>query len=156
RRITVATLTRCSRGFVVLPSAAELSLCRLVVRISIHSRERDMTFTNCCARAALAVAAFSLATFARAELPDLQGKQALGPTVSDFELEPGEAAFGDDVVVKGNLAIIGISQARAGVGRAAILVRDASGTWIRRATLEASDFVPVAEFGKAVAISGRR
>lgn len=115
-----------------------------------------MTFTTSFAQAAVAVAAFGLATFARAELPDLQAKQVLGPSQSDFELEPGDARFGDDVVIKGNLAIIGIPAARAGVGRAAIHVRDATGKWIRRATLEASDSVPVTEFGKAVAISGRR
>jgi hypothetical protein len=115
-----------------------------------------MTFANSCAQATVAVAAFGLATLAHAELPDLQAKQVLRPIVSDFEVEPGDADFGRDVVVKGNLAIIGIPVARNGVGRAAVLVRDASGKWIRRATLEASDSVPVAEFGTAVSVSGRR
>lgn len=118
-----------------------------------------MTVSNSCAQAAVALAIFSFAALARAELPELQPKQVLLPIASDFQLDPNHppdvAQFGRDTVIKGNLAIVGIPAARDGAGRAAVFVRDATGKWIRRATLSPSDATPGAAFGTAVAVAGR-
>lgn len=105
--------------------------------------------------AAVAIAALTGASLAQAELPRLEPKQVLGPTEADIEREPIEPQFGADVVIKGNLALVGIPNFDAGAGRAALFLRNAAGQWIRVVTFSPSDPRPGARFGRTVAISGR-
>jgi hypothetical protein len=119
-----------------------------------------MRFRCLSLRDLLTVTSLAFASVAQAELPRLQPTQVLRPTLEDIqpdpEQPPGEATFGRDVVIKGDLAAVGLPSAHAGAGLAAVFERDANGIWIRRATLTPEDSEPVVDFGKAVALSGRR
>jgi hypothetical protein len=110
-------------------------------------------------RAAIAVAALTLASLARADLPGLQAEQVLRPAREDVqpdpEQPPSEATFGDDVAIQGNVALVSMSDAHDGAGRVAVFVRGTDGIWIRSATLTPDDAAPGAHFGKSIALSGR-
>lgn len=115
-----------------------------------------MRFMNCSARTVVALLGLSCAALARAELPELHPVQVLSPALEDLLPDFDNGSFGDDVVIKGNLAIVGMPNANGGIGRALVHVRDATGKWVRRAALTVPGLAPGANFGKAVAVSGRR
>jgi hypothetical protein len=111
-------------------------------------------------RAAIMLATFAAVSIAQAALPELPPAQVLKPSVEDLqpdpEQPPAEAQFGVDVAIQdGGVAAVGLPGANDGAGRVAIFSRDASGTWIRRATLTAQDSTAGARFGKEVSLSGR-
>lgn len=119
-----------------------------------------MGLTRLCSQAAITFVTFAVASMARAELPQLQPVQVLTPALSDIqpdpEQAPGEASFGHDVVIKGDVAVVGLSTAHEGAGLVAIFLRDTNGSWVRRATLAPDDAAATQNFGKSVALAGSR
>jgi hypothetical protein len=118
------------------------------VSISASSR-----FLTCTAFLSL----FALSAYA--ELPNAAATQDEWPTDDESYTAGGDQAtpaFGTDVDMYGNVAIVGLPGADDFAGHAAIYVRNNQGTWQRTATLKASDAQPDAEFGSRVAlIEGR-
>ena len=69
---------------------------------------------------------------------------------------PSPPFFGSGLAVQGNVALAGMPGAFEDRGRVAAFVRDASGQWMRRQTLTASNAAPGAGFGQHIAIFNNR
>ena len=109
------------------------------------------------------IAAFAMlaaANFAHAELPQRAPLQILEPrstdAIDDPEIAPSPPWMGVDMAMQGNVALVGMSGAFDATGRVAAFVRDATGKWIRRQTLTASDPAVGAFFGEHIAIFNGR
>lgn len=96
----------------------------------------------------------------RAELPPIYPTDELRPLATEIEPRPGEIPqttyFGNAVAVIGNLAMVGMPGAYDLEGRVGIFLRDASGAWLRKGTLKASDRKTLAQFGSQIAMVDRR
>jgi hypothetical protein len=116
--------------------------------------------TLLCRRIAAAVVALVVAQLAHAELPQRAALQLLEPdstdTIDDPENPPSPPFFGSGLAVQGNIALAGMPGAFDDKGRVAAFVRDASGHWMRRQTLTASNGAPGAAFGQHIAIFNNR
>jgi hypothetical protein len=99
-----------------------------------------------------ALASFA-STPARAQLHPLV--QALRPLSTDGiagpdpNEDPPPIRFGQDVAIRNGLAFIGMPDAHT-TGRVGVFTQGASGTWVRTATIIASDMTSDDEFGRAV------
>ena len=97
---------------------------------------------------------------ARAELPALYPTSELRPLTNEIDPRPGQIPqttfFGSDAAVLGNVSIVGMPGAFDLEGRVGIFLKDASGAWLRRGTLKASDRKTLAQFGAHVAMVNRR
>ena len=97
---------------------------------------------------------------ARAELPTLYPTSELRPLTNEIDPRPGQIPqttfFGSDAAVLGNVSIVGMPGAFDLEGRVGIFLKDASGAWLRRGTLKASDRKTLAQFGAHVAMVNRR
>jgi hypothetical protein len=84
----------------------------------------------------------------------------LRPLESEIDPRPGEIPqttyFGSDVEVFGNVAMVGMPGAFDLEGRVGIFLRDASGAWLRKGTLKASDRKALAQFGSHIVMMDRR
>ena len=107
-----------------------------------------------------ATACLILSSAAHAELPSIYATAELGPLQTEIEPRPGEIPqttyFGTDVAVLGNVAMAGMPGAFDLEGRVGIFVKDASGAWLRKGTLKASDRTTLAQFGLRIAMVDRR
>lgn len=97
---------------------------------------------------------------AHAELPPLEMVQLLEPdstdAIDDPNQPPNPPFFGAGLAMLGNVALAGMPGAFGETGRVASFVRDASGTWMRRQTLTASNAAAGAGFGEHIAIFNNR
>jgi hypothetical protein len=97
---------------------------------------------------------------ARAELPPLYPTDELHPLPNEVDPRPGQIPqttfFGSDVAVLGNVAMVGMPGAFDLEGRVGIFLRNASGAWLRKGTLKASDRKTLAQFGSHIAMVDRR
>ena len=93
---------------------------------------------------------------AQAELPQRAALQLLESdstdTIDDPETAPSPPFFGSGLAVQGTIALVGMSGAFEERGRAAMFVRNAAGTWIRRQTLLPSNPAMGAGFGQHIAM----
>jgi hypothetical protein len=108
-----------------------------------------------------ALAAACVAPAALAELPLLDAAQVIEPKFEEIEnpdptVPPETPSFGSDVALQGTVALVGMPGAFGFEGRVAMFTRNASGTWVRSATLKAADATQNAQFGLRVALSGSR
>jgi hypothetical protein len=116
-----------------------------------------VTATSIHRRIAASIFAFAIANLAHAELPERAALQVLEPilgtdTTNTADEPPDPPWMGIGMAMQGNVALVGMSGAFGETGRVAAFVRDATGKWMRRQTLTASDAAPSARFGDHVAI----
>jgi hypothetical protein len=107
------------------------------------------------------LAAVCVAPAALAELPLLDAAQVIEPKLAEVEssdpTQPPETPFfGSDVAMQGTVALVGMPGAFGLEGRVAMFTRNSAGTWVRSATLKATDAARGAQFGLRVALSGNR
>ena len=109
-------------------------------------------------RIAAALVALVVAQLANAELPQRAALQILEPEYTDAAEEtlPTPPTFGAGLAVQGNIALAGMPGAFEDRGRVAAFVRNASGHWMRRQTLIASNAAVGASFGQHIAIFNNR
>jgi FG-GAP repeat len=116
--------------------------------------------TTSVRRIAAFVVMLAAVNLARAELPQRAALQILEPNSTDWVDSPDEAPsppwLGAGMAMQGNVALVGMSGAFDARGRVAAFVRDASGKWMRRQTLTASNAAPGALFGEHIAIFNSR
>jgi FG-GAP repeat len=109
---------------------------------------------------ACAFVAIAAVPAARAELPQLRPFQTLEPREVEVFPDPEQSMqtplFGASVALDGSIALSGMPGAADLAGRVAVFTRNASGSWVRSATLKASDAAAGAEFGKVVALASGR
>jgi hypothetical protein len=118
--------------------------------------ENSVTSASVRCRIAASILALAIVPLAHAELPQLDPVQMLGPNETDAIDDPNQMPsppfFGAGLALQGNVALAGMPGAFAEKGRVAVLVRNASGTWVRSQTLTASSTKAGARFGEHVAI----
>jgi hypothetical protein len=124
------------------------------------ARENSVTIVSVRGRIAASILALACMPLAHAELAQLDPVQMLGPDSSDASDDPNQfpspPMFGSGLALQGNVALAGMPAAYDEKGRVAAFVREASGTWVRRQTLTASNTAAGAGFGEHVAIFNNR
>ena len=96
----------------------------------------------------------ALASSAWCQIPEFGILQTLEATPQEVQPDPEdmpqELKFGNSVAIRGNIALVGMPDAYDGAGRVAEFTRNASGSWVRSATLLSPDPIR-AQFGWHVA-----
>jgi hypothetical protein len=109
---------------------------------------------------ACAFAAIAAVSTARADLAFVRPFQTLEPRESEIFPDPQQSPqtplFGKSVALYGSVVLSGMPGAADFAGRVAVFTRNSGGSWVRSATLRASDAMAGAEFGNVVALVGGR